>query len=137
MSNQLTRFNALALYFSSGSATGLHTGSAMPLEITRVQTFSTDATNNLVDINAFGQLAALARLPDAPDVTMSTSWYVTNGANENRIGLTVTTGTQSLVNCISGILAGNVDVKNAFLEIVDPSYDANGYIGTTTGCIGI
>lgn len=131
-----TRYNALAAYVSVLSATGAATGSFQPQELTRVQDFSSDLTNNNIDVNAFGQLARIGVLSDSPDVSLQLSWYATNLKNEASAGLTIATGNNPLTSIISGLLAGNTDEKNIWVSVALPQYDANGNINTYTGAIG-
>lgn len=128
-------YNVLDLYVSSGLATGSHTGSASPVQLSRIQSFDFDFKRNLQDVLQYGNLNRIGYIDsNSPDVTAKYDFYTTNGANENRAGLTVTTGTQ-LVTAISGLLAGTSDPKNIFCIVADQAYDANGYTQATTGTI--
>ncbi len=139
MPRNRTIYNVLALYASSGAATGAQTAPGSIRQLSRVQSFDEDFTRNFTDINQYGDLASIDRLEvESPDVTSSFSYYLTDGANERNIGLTVTTGSQPFASCVSGILTDRtLQEKNYYLLIADEGYDANGYTQTRTGAIGI
>jgi len=139
MPRNRTIYNVLALFASSVAATGAQTAAGSIRQLSRVQSFDEDFTRNFTDINQYGDLASIDRLEvESPDVTASFSYYLTDGANERNIGLTVTTGSQPLASCLSGILTDRaLQEKNYYLLIADEGYDANGYTLTRTGAIGI
>lgn len=144
MARNRTIYNVMALYVSSGTATGTTTGlvgADIPRQLSRVQNFDEDFTRNLIDVNQFGNLAAIDRIEvENPDVTASFSYYLTNGQNERELGLNVHgTGTaeSALRSCISGLLSKATDEKNYYLSIVDEGQDAAGYVGVNTGVIGV
>ena len=59
-------------------------------QITRVQDISHDMTLNRTDIFEFGRLAALDRVVlDTPTVTLDFSYLLTNGHNEDVMGMLV------------------------------------------------
>lgn len=127
-----------SLYASRGLATGIHTGVNTPRQFTRIQTWEDSFTRNFTDITQYGNLAAIDRIePEAPSVTASTSWFVTDGGNERTAGLTVSTGSDPLVSCISGILSKVSDEKNYFLLVVAEGSDASEYTGPTSGVLSI
>lgn len=111
------------------------------VQLSRVQSFDEDFTRNLTDINQFGNLAAIDRIEiENPDVTASFSYYLTNGQNEENLGLTVYgTGTakDNLRSAISGLLTKVSDEKNYYLLIADEGNDASDYTKASTGVIGI
>jgi len=144
MARNRTIYNVMALYVSSGTATGTTTGllgADLPKQLSRVQSFDEDFTRNFTDVNQYGNLAAIDRIEvENPDVTASFSYYLTNGQNERDLGLNVYgTGTNdsALRSCISGLLSKATDEKNYYLTIVDEGQDAAGYNGATTGVIGV
>jgi hypothetical protein len=110
-------------------------------QLSRVQSFDEDFTRNFTDVNQFGNLAAIDRIEvENPDVTASFSYYLTNGENEENLGLTVYgTGTQEngLSSAISGLLTKVTDEKNYYLLIADEGNDAAGYTQAQSGVIGI
>lgn len=141
MSRNRIIYQSLGVYASqvtgSNGARVAQTGSADIKQLTRVQSFDSDFTRNLQDINQFGNLAAIDRLDtEAPTVTASLSYYVTDGLNEKLLGLTVSTGTQSQVSCLKDILQKATDEKNLYLLVASEGSDASNYAGTT-GVIGI
>lgn len=142
MARNRTIYNVLALYASQVSATGMQTGANDVRQLSRVQSFDEDFTRNFTDVNQFGNLAAIDRIEvENPDVTASFSYYLTNGQNEEFIGLNVAgTGTArpALRSCISGILTNRAQgEKNYYLLIADEGFDAAGYAGSQSGVIGI
>jgi hypothetical protein len=141
MARNRTIYNVLALYVSTGSATGMQTTSGSIKQLSRVQSFDEDFTRNFTDVNQFGNLAAIDRIEvENPDVTASFSYYLTNGQNEKDLGLNVyASGTpeSGLRSCISGLLSKVTDEKNYYLSIVEEGNDAAGYAGTKSGIIGV
>lgn len=131
-------YNALNLYVGQvDPVTGNHTVAANVKQLTRIQTFDEDFARNLTDINQYGQLAAIDRIDlQAPTVKANFSYLLTDGSNEDFIGLDVNTG-QGQYSCISGILNNTSDTYNYFLTIADEGNDAIGYKGANTGVIGI
>jgi hypothetical protein len=99
----------------------------------RVQKADYDWAKTLTDVNQFGELAAIDRVPlQQPTVNLSFSYLLSNLINENRIGLTVASaGTASQVSCLSGILNGTTDVKNYFIKTVGEGNDSVGTSGTS------
>lgn len=128
--------------FANISAVGFNSGVRNRIsQLSRVQSFDEDFTRNFTDVNQFGNLAAIDRIEvENPDVTASFSYYVTNGQNEENLGLTVYgTGTtkNNLRSAISGLLTKVSDEKNYYLLIVDEGNDAAGFAGATSGVIGV
>lgn len=136
MSNIIGRkYNVLGVYVGP-QTTGNLTGVNAPQQLTRIQTWTDSFTRNFTPITEFGVLAPIDLLePGSPDVTATTSWFAVDGSDENRAGLTVTTGTQPLTSILSGILNNTTNVKDYFLEIVD-NVDAISS-PTNTGCVTI
>jgi len=139
MPRNRTIYNVLSLYASQVPATGQQTGLNTVRQLSRVQSFDEDFTRNFTDVNQFGNLAAIDRIEvEAPDVTASFSYYLTDGLNERLLGFTVpTTGSSSQVSAISGLLTKTTDEKNYYLVIADEGNDAAGYTLARTGVIGI
>lgn len=142
MARNRTIYNVLALYASQVTSTGMQTGINDIKQISRVQSFDEDFTRNFTDVNQFGNLAAIDRIEvQNPDVTASFSYFLTNGQNEESLGLTVSTsGTaySALRSCISGILTDkSKGDKNYYLLIAEEGYDAVNYVGAKSGVIGI
>lgn len=141
MARNRTIYNVLALYASQVTATGNQTGPNDIKQLSRVQSFDEDFTRNFTDVNQFGNLAAIDRIEvENPDVTASFSYFLTNGQNEDNLGLNVYgTGTSStaLRSCISGLLTKATDEKNYYLLIAEEGQDAAGYAGTKSGVIGV
>jgi hypothetical protein len=141
MARNRTIYNVLALYASQVGATGMQTGANDIKQLSRVQSFDEDFTRNFTDVNQFGNLAAIDRIEvENPDVTASFSYYLTNGQNEEDLGLNVYpsgTSQTDLRSCISGLLTKATDEKNYYLLIVEEGNDAAGYAGAKSGVIGV
>lgn len=142
MPRNRTIYNVLSLYASQVPATGMQTGLNTVRQLSRVQSFDEDFTRNFTDVNQFGNLAAIDRIEvEAPDVTASFSYYLTDGLNERLLGLTVPTsgagGFANQTSIISGLLSKATDEKNYYLLIADEGNDAAGYTLSRTGVIGI
>lgn len=132
-------YQQLALYASqTPNATGVETGVGSIAEISRVTDFSDDWTRSLTNVTVFGQLAPIDRIDlEAPTVNSSFTYFPTNGYNERYIGLTVSSGAQPFVSCISGILSKANDEKNYYLLVVEQGSDASNYQGAYSGVIGL
>jgi len=150
MSRNRIIYQSLGVFVSQTGASQMQTGSyvsSVPLgtgvkydilELSRVQSFDTDFSRNLKDVNQFGNLGFIDRLDtEAPTVSASTSYYVTDGLNESLLGLTVVTGNMAGVSCVKDILQKNTDEKNIYLMVAKEGSDASDYAGTTTGVIGL
>lgn len=137
MSRNRIIYQSLGVFASQVAADAPQTGAGAIKQLTRVQSFDSSFERTLQDINQFGNLAAIDRLDtEAPTVTASLEYYLTDGGNENLLGLTVTTGLQAGVSCISGILNKSTDEKNIYLMVANEGNDASNYVGTT-GVIGL
>lgn len=137
MSRNRIIYQSLGVFASQVAADAPQTGAGAIKQLTRVQSFDSSFERNLEDINQFGNLAAIDRLDtEAPTVTASLSYYLTDGGNESLLGLTVTTGNQAGVSSISGILNKVTDEKNIYLMVANEGNDASNYVGTT-GVVGL
>lgn len=132
-------YQSLALFASQNvAATGMQTGIGTITGLSRVTEFSDSFSRTLENLTVFGNLAPIDRIDlEAPTVNANFTYYVTNGYNERFIGLNCSTGTQPLVSCISGILAGTTNEKNYYLLVTEQGSDAAGYEGGYSGVIGI
>jgi hypothetical protein len=137
MSRNRIIYQSLGVFASQVEADAQQTGAGSIKQLTRVQSFDSSFERSLQDITQFGNLAAIDRLDtEAPTVSASLSYYLTDGGNENLLGLTVTKGTQPGVSCISGILNKTTDEKNIYLMVANEGNDASNYVGTT-GVVGL
>ena len=139
MPRNRTIYNVLALYASQVPASGMQTGVNTVRQLSRVQSFDEDFTRNFTDVNQFGNLASIDRVEaEAPSVTASFSYYLTDGANERILGLTsATTGWVANASCISGLLTKVTDEKNYYLLIADEGNDAAGYVASASNRSGV
>ena len=126
-----------------GPTTGGHPASHA--ELHRVQDISHDMSATRTDVYEFGRLASLEKaMIEAPTVTLDFSYLVTNGSNENEIGLDVAAftsvggasaalsklrfGLGTFPSIISGIQAGaggSTDEKNYYVVTVAEGQDAD------------
>lgn len=131
-------YQSLALYASQVPSTAEQTGVNTVRELSRTQTFSDDWSRNITDVLQYGDLNAIDRVDtEGPTVNASFSYYPTDGLNEKLIGFVVTTGNQSPVSCISGLVSNASNDKNYYLLITEQGSDANNYQGSQSGVIGI
>jgi hypothetical protein len=129
---------------------GTHTGANMPgdaldgshmqtghfHQLHRVQSANYNFAINRTDVNQFGNLARIdTAVIDAPTVGLDFSYLVTNGLNEDKLGITAAPqGMDALsTSAISGILS-NISGRNYHILTVTEGEDANqeGLISSTT-----
>lgn len=104
-------------------------------ELYRVQDYNYSFSFDKTPVNQFGDLAAIDYIELSPaTVNFSTSYILSNFANEKALGFTISSG--SLVGVLSGILAKTEDDKNYFIDIVSEGQDANQAGSTTTALVG-
>ncbi len=131
--NSCTGAHSLAGNGQSGSAYGnivsATSGVNLIAELFRVQSVNDNWNKNLTDVNQFGELGAIDRVPiSPPTVSLSYNYLLANLVNENLIGLTVgKAGDAALVSCVSGILNNTTDMKNYFVKTVGEGNDAIDY----------
>lgn len=108
------------------------TDSTAPDQLYRVQSFNTTSSLTFEDINEFGQLAAIDRINlEAPTVSGSIEYYLTEGYNEESLGFTVNRGTKnegtwSANNSFLGdMLEDSSGGLNIFQAIADEGVDLN------------
>jgi hypothetical protein len=102
-------------------------GDNLIAELYRVQSVNWTANKNLTDVNQFGELSAIDRIPlQPPTVTISFDYLVANLINESLIGLNVSSvgSAAAGISCISGLLAGTQSPKNIFIKTVAEGSDA-------------
>lgn len=140
MARNRTIYNVMALFASSGNnVTGNQTGTNDIIQIPRVQSFDEDFSRTFTDVNQYGNTAAIDRLEtEAPEVSASFSYYLSDGKSERAIGLmAATSGTVTLTSFLSGIVNKTEEPKNYYLAITSEGNDANGNASTATGVIGL
>lgn len=103
-------------------------------ELHRVQSANYSFSSDRVDVNQFGELAAIDRIQlEAPTVSLDFSYLSANLQNEANLGFTISSG--SLVSCISGMLAKTEDEKNYFIKTVDEGADVYNNNDITEGSV--
>lgn len=130
-------YQSQALY--AGNLTGAGNASHAK-EIHRVQDISFNVDVPRVDINEFGQLSQLSReITEPPTVGLDFSYYLTNGANESRMGFTVNSTTTSKTesgwdSSIKDIIAtsGGKDEFNYYIITKPEGQDAHGDANSST-----
>lgn len=123
-SNNCTGQHYSASTFGGANVTGAGgiVGTNWVEQLYRVQSANYSFNKTLKDVNQFGELAAIDRIPvDQPTVSLDVNWLVANLVNENLIGLTLSTGSQ--VSAVSGILNLTTDSKNYFIGTVSEGND--------------
>ena len=103
-------------------------------QIHRVQSANYNFAINRTDINQFGQLARIdTAVIDAPTVGLDFTYLVTNGVNEDALGITVDPANDASPTCsaISGLLS-NISGRNYHILTVKEGNDANESSGLTT-----
>lgn len=124
-------YQSEALFITSGLASGFmfnsgNSGQSTLLQFSRVQSVSHDLSITRQDIQQEGQLARIdAIITESPQVNVNTSWYITDGSNEQKAGMVV----NGLVSCISGILTKEYEPKNIFIL---QSAEGNDAVGDTS-----
>lgn len=95
-------------------------------QLYRVQSASYNYSKSLTDVNQFGELSAIDRIPlEPPTVSLTFQYLLSNLINEKRMGFTISSGTQT--SAISTILTNTTDVKNYFIARVPEGNDVVGY----------
>lgn len=110
----------------SGNILSAISGDNFVEQLFRVQSCNYSYNKSLTDVNQFGELASIDRVPlNAPTVNLSFSYLLSNLINEGLMGLTVNqSGDTSQVSCISGILNNQTDSRNYFIKTVSEGNDA-------------
>ena len=139
MARNRTIYNVMALFASTGNnVTGNQTGDNDIIQIPRVQSFDEDFSRTFTDVNQFGNLAAIDRLEtEAPEVSASFSYYLSDGKSERAIGLMAAKSGDDLTSILSGIVNKTEEPKNYYLAITSEGSDVNGNASTATGVIGL
>lgn len=108
-------------------------------QLYRVTKVDDSWSRKLVNVNQIGELAAIDRVTiDQPTVNLNISWIQNNLVNETLIGFTVTSsGSASLVSCISGMLNGTSEPLNYFNKIVADGNDAVNFNPASYDVFGI
>ncbi len=97
-------------------------GSGMFHQLHRVQSANYNFAISRQDINQFGNLARIdTAIIEAPTVGLDFSYLVTDGSNEDKLGITCSAGE---INALSGILS-NTSGRNYHILTVTEGTDAN------------
>ena len=133
MPNRLL-YSSQALFASPGIS-----GAALN-QLHRVLSINHGANVTRQDVTVFGSRAPIDRIiVEAPTVSMDISYLVTNGHNENVLGLYVNpTGTVlgGGSGILTNILNGTRDEQNYFIKVVDEDQDADINSTAPVGVIG-
>lgn len=144
ISHNRINFANQALYVGPSPSTGGHFiglqgGSATPQKVAenqgsgnlltqlyRIQSVNSSWNVNRVNVNQFGELAAIDRvILDPPTVNLSFNYLLANMYNESGLGF----HTQGSLSAISGLLDKTQEDRNFFLRIAPEGLDA---VGDTT-----
>lgn len=109
-------------FFSGTTKLAENVGSGNFLkQLHRIQTCNYSSSVNRVNIQQFGQHAAIDRpIIETPTVSLSFSYLLANFWNENVLGF----HTSGLYSCVSGLINKSQDDKNYFLKIAEEGVDA-------------
>jgi|7_EtaG_2_1085326.scaffolds.fasta_scaffold00907_8 hypothetical protein len=92
-------------------------------QLHRVQSANYNFAINRQDVNQFGNLARIdTAVIDAPTVGLDFSYLITDGSNEDKLGITVTESDN--IGCLSGLLA-DTSGRNYHIVTVAEGEDAN------------
>lgn len=129
MARDEVKYQSSIVYVGPSPATGFHfssgtSGVSLVQQLHRVDTFNDAFDIPRENVTQFGQLRPFAReVVDSPTPTFDFEYYLTNGINEERLGLVI----DGQTSCISGILNGTQDEKNYFGLFVPEGNDAVGF----------
>lgn len=125
-------FQSLGLYVSTGSlVTGYNfssgnSGTNFVEQLQRVQTTNFSLDVSRLDINQFGQLAAISReIVDQPSVSLDGSYYIADLSNEKKLGFYVSGNASAITN----FLTKTSDEHNYFLEVAPEGVNVFGWTG--------
>ena len=131
-----------ALFVGTSPATGVQYSAAAPIasenrssvvQLNRIQSCNYNYSINRIDVNQFGELAAIDRvLLDPPTVTLDFSYLNQSFFNEYTMGFAVNSGSNNQTSCLSGILDRTQEDRNYFLKVSDEGVDAIGDRSTST-----
>lgn len=122
--------SAQDLFVGPSPASGSHSGASAPTQLHRVQTLSFDFATNSEPVNEYGQMAKIGDTPGIPTVNMSSSYYVVDVTNEQKLGLYAADGTNPVMKpALSSILDGTENEKNYFVFIAPEGTDSHNYSG--------
>jgi hypothetical protein len=139
MARKRVIYQSEALYAGQVNATGYHyssgnSGVNQIAQLHRVQSANYSFNVTRQDVNQYGQLAAIDRvILQAPTVNLDFNYYLTNGVNEKRLGLTI----DGVTSAISGLLDGTTDTKNYFISTSPEGTDNIGYNAVAREVIAI
>lgn len=139
MAYKQVKYSVAALFIGptgSTSATADHSGKVVQLH--RVTSVNDSFDIPLQDAIQLGQMAPFSRENiSTPTPTVTFDYYVTNGANEKRMGFNVNeTGDGNTIGAesfLKDILATDTDEKNYFISFVPEGNDHMGYDTATNG----
>lgn len=104
------------------------------LQLHRVQSAGQDFSITRQDVFQEGQLARVdSIITESPTVNFTTSWYITDGSNEQKAGLVI----DGQVSCISGLLNQTTEPKNIFVLQTSEGTDAANNANTNTPTAGV
>jgi len=112
-------------YHAQGDGSELQTGHFH--QIHRVQSANYNFAINRTDVNQFGNLARIdTAVIDAPTVGLDFTYLVTNGLNEDKLGIISMSQSKSSpsISAISGLLS-NISGRNYHIVTVQEGRDAN------------
>lgn len=128
------------IYQTEGLFVGGTGDGASTTQIKRVQSANYSFDVSRQDVNQYGQLARIdSIILDPPTVSLDFSYYITDGANENALGFSVSgQGGVGNVNFITNLISGIAgQEKNYFIATASGGNDLIGYGTDIREFIGI
>ena len=122
VSHQYTGGKVVDIVNGTHSTDSTQMGSGSFHQLHRVQSANYNFAINRQDINQFGNLARIdTAVIEAPTVGLDFSYLVTDGTNEDKLGITCSAGE---INALSGVLS-NTSGRNYHILTVTEGTDAN------------
>lgn len=124
--NNRVRYSAAAVFVGPTPSTGQHfadgnEGVNLVTQLHRVQSFSDTFDNPIEDVLQFGQTEAYDQVSTtSPTPTFEITYRLTNGVNEQRLGLPI----GGDLSVLSGLLDATTDEKNYFVLFTPEGVDA-------------
>ncbi len=112
-------------YGQGAIASQLNSGNSLITGLIRVQDISYGFNIPRKDVNQFGELAAIDRIPlEGPTVNLTTRYLVNSLFNERMLGFTLASSSTPNITCISGFLTNVGDDRNLFVRTFKEGQDA-------------
>lgn len=126
MSKNRVIYNSLGIFASQNDSVLINQSGPNDLkQLKRIQSFNYDINRNFEDLNILGSLSTIKIEKESPNITLNLSYYLSDGWNEDYIGLNADGGPASrFVPILSGIISNNSQ-KNYYCLISEEGVDLN------------